>query len=195
MPRFRSTTPARRSLASGRPYRLCKMDLRADFGRRCGYCDGRDQYCGGGEGFHIDHFAPKSRFPHLRDDYNNLVYSCPYCNRSKSNFWASDDPLIPIVGDRGFIDPCKAEYDTHFSRNLNGEIVYETVLGRFIYEKLHLYLRRHAIIYLLDQLEIVIDQLADEFKAAGSSEEAIELARLITEAWREYKRSLGELFH
>jgi len=70
-------------------YRAYKEHLRTDFHRRCGYCNDLDHHCNGVRGFHIDHFVPlkpySEQHPSIETDYNNLVYSCPYCNNAKSN--------------------------------------------------------------------------------------------------------------
>ncbi|MFW8696104.1 HNH endonuclease, partial [Mesorhizobium japonicum] len=73
---------------------------------KCGYCDTPDYYSGGRTGFHIDHFAPKSKFDLLKNEYNNLVYCCPICNLGKSDDWPGDNPNTSFMGDIGYIDPC-----------------------------------------------------------------------------------------
>lgn len=34
---------------------------------------------------HVDHIKPRSKFPHLALDINNMQLLCPECNRAKSN--------------------------------------------------------------------------------------------------------------
>ncbi len=82
---FRHVIPIRTCTKKYARYRYYKAYLREDFNKRCGYCDDRDIICGGIRGFHIDHFRPQKPFSHLENDYNNLVYACPYCNGGKSN--------------------------------------------------------------------------------------------------------------
>ena len=60
-----------------------KKHLAEDFGHRCAYCDDLDTYGGGYRAYHVEHFAPKEKFPALRFDYDNLLYACPWCNRAK----------------------------------------------------------------------------------------------------------------
>lgn len=159
-----------------------KKHLAEDFGHRCAYCDDLDFYGGGYQVYHVEHFAPKAKFPELQFDYDNLLYACPWCNRAKSDKWPSDDSKISIVGDEGFIDPCTAEYDKHLKRLLDGSIVGTTPLGKYICENLHLYLKRHAIVHNVDKLKqkvyelkesIEIDKLAG--KDYSKKEAAMEL--------------------
>ena len=66
----------------------------------CAYCEEETP----GE---IDHFKPVSKFPELVYDWNNWVFSCHYCNNSKSNKWPCE----------GYINPCTtntAERPEHF---------------------------------------------------------------------------------
>jgi uncharacterized protein (TIGR02646 family) len=79
--------PTRTCAESYSNYRSFKKHLENDFNNRCGYCDDPDSYYGQEISYHIDHFKPKSEFPELEVEYKNLVYSCPYCNRAKSNKW------------------------------------------------------------------------------------------------------------
>ena len=91
-------------------YQTNKKYLAQDFNNRCAYCNDLDKYSGGQRFFHIDHFAPKSLFPSLKFDYDNLMYSCPYCNGAKSNKWPSNSEKVSVVGNIGFLSPCENEY-------------------------------------------------------------------------------------
>jgi uncharacterized protein (TIGR02646 family) len=124
--------------------------LEEDFNKSCGYCDDPNLYYGQKLDYHIDHFKPKSRFPELEVEYKNLVYSCPYCNRAKSNKWKAKN---------GFIDPCSQEYDKNLQRNDKGEIQSITERGKHIVQELRLYLQRHKTIWHLSILEKQKQQL------------------------------------
>lgn len=145
MGRIRVTVPCRTCTKTFRNYRSYKKYLAIDFNNRCGYCDDPDRY-GGPETYHIDHFAPK-RFINLISSYKNLVYSCPFCNKAKYNNWPSEFEDINVLNDKGFIDPCSTDYDNHLERSDDGNIVYLTPLGNYMFNTLHLYLLRHSIIY------------------------------------------------
>lgn len=51
--------------------------------------DGRCELCGRAKGdgiiLHVDHIKPKSKYPHLQYDLNNLQVLCDECNIGKSN--------------------------------------------------------------------------------------------------------------
>ena len=136
-----------------------------DFGHRCAYCNDPDVYGGGYRAYHVEHFAPKEKFPALRFDYDNLLYACPWCNRAKWDIWPSDDPKINIVGEEGFVDPCTEEYDKHLERLTDGSIAGTTPLGKYMHKTLHLYLKRHAIIHNVDRLRRKMNELADSIAA------------------------------
>lgn len=139
--------PARTCTKRYADYKSFKPYLVKDFNNRCGYCDSHDKFFGGLKNFQIDHFKPHSIviFTPLKHDYSNLVYSCPSCNRAKSNKWEDVD---------GFIDPCDNEYDNFISRDTNGKIKHNnTKQGEYIYSNLNLLLRRHEFLWLIERLE------------------------------------------
>jgi len=131
-----------------------KLRLAEDFEHRCAYCDDHHHYSGGYNAYHVEHFAPKERFPHLEFTYENLLYSCPYCNISKSNKWVGKDENENIVGEQGFVDPCTPEYNMHLQRNSDGSIGYLTPIGEYIYSELKLYLKRHQLIYNIEKVRV-----------------------------------------
>ena len=162
MYRYRETVPIRSIVEPSRNYRVYKAVLRSDFIDRCGYCDGADEYYGGITNAHIDHFAPKKKFPGLKNCYDNLVYSCGFCNRAKSDKWIGNDPAVPNDGRQGFVDPCSDEYDTHLARLRSGQIVPRSNLGEYMVENLNLRLMRHQFIWQaqkLDRLAEVLEEL------------------------------------
>lgn len=129
-----------------------KQKLREDFNYKCAYCYDHDAYNGGPNNFHIEHFAPKSKFNEHEFSFNNLLYSCPYCNRAKSNKWISQSADISHDGLKGFVNPCTDDYDKHLSRDSNCRIIPLTELGQYMHKELKLYLIRHEINYMLDRI-------------------------------------------
>lgn len=124
-------------------YRAYKAHLQKDFKKKCGYTNCLDDWFGGVTTFHIDHFLPQSKYPKLKTKYSNLIYSCSYVNRAKSN-------------DEGdYLDPCDADYNEHFYRNELGQIFAEpsSIEAIYMHKKLKLYLKRYSIIWMLEQLE------------------------------------------
>ncbi len=160
-------------------YRRYKDSLAQDFKNRCGYTYCLDFWFGGKPNFQIDHFKPKSKFPELETDYNNLVYSCSYVNRAKS-----DDIGL-------YLDPVDEDYNAHFYRDELGNIYprEESQAAKYMYIRLKLYLKRHSIIWMLDQLEqkmFLLQNLIEEL----NNPEAKELYLAVSFKYNEYKKHL-----
>ena len=166
-------------------YRRYKPYLQIDFNSRCGYCDELDFWSNGLRGFQIDHFAPKksSLFPHLANEYSNLVYSCFFCNNSKSDKWVSLKHNVSVVNNTGFIDPCSKEYDNHLHRNVKGEILYKSKLGEYIFKELKLGLPRRSILWKIDQIQVLIEDV----------EEALNKSKKHTTAFKKLKEQHHKL--
>lgn len=161
--------PLRRDINQQPNYATYRDDLKIDFNNACGYCGDSDfrvdRIC-----FHIDHFAPKKRFPGLINTYSNLVYSCRFCNVRKSDHWIGNDPTIPHDGEKGFIDPCSAEYEDHLDRDSSGKIIAKTTLGHYILKRLSLNLLRHELLWNARRaimLRNEIPQLSQKYIAAN----------------------------
>lgn len=64
--------------------------------------------------------------------YENLLYSCPFCNCSKNDDWVGSDANESVKDDRGYVSPCDSEYQKHLDRNSQtGEIAPQTDLGKY----------------------------------------------------------------
>ncbi|MBN2816529.1 MAG: HNH endonuclease [Campylobacterales bacterium] len=147
------------SVHKKKPIRTCKKSLerytsyrsyiKEDFHHSCGYCGDSDEFYGH---YHIDHFKPQgdARFVHLKTEYSNLVYSCPFCNLSKSDTWLDQDE---------FIDPCCATYDSHLKRNDKGKIEPITKNGKNMYKHMKLYLLRHELIWVIEKILVQQEEL------------------------------------
>ena len=99
-------------------------DLRERFNDKCGYCERRFEPVGELQSS-VDHFRPRSRFPHLVYEWDNWVSSCQRCNFAKADQWP----------DAGYVDPCAADLlerpEEHFDyAPLTGEIVPKSGLAR-----------------------------------------------------------------
>ncbi|PHS28923.1 MAG: hypothetical protein COA82_13185 [Alkaliphilus sp.] len=149
-----------------------KKRLVKDFNNRCAYCDDLDKHGGGYRNYHVEHFAPKDKFHELEYNYSNLLYSCQYCNISKSNKWIGSTANTSVIGDKGFLDPCGEQYYQHLKRNESGKIVPITKLGRYMYNELQLYLLRHELIYSIDKISLkikMIKQIIEMKKQKGEN--------------------------
>lgn len=166
---FRKNTPVRTHTKKYKRYQTYKKYLRKDFKNRCGYCDGLTSWLGGKRAFHVDHFVPWKKFntshPSLKLDYANLVFSCPYCNISKSDKWPTENPAIHNNTTHGFIDPCDPNYNESFSRNSSGEIVPLNNVAKYMYKEMCLGLERHSLNWKLDSLLDLKCDLGKEIKS------------------------------
>lgn len=160
-------------------YRDYKGHLRNDFKKKCGYTNCIDDWFGGVSTFQIDHFLPQSKHPKLKTKYSNLIYSCSYVNRAKSN-------------DEGnYLDPCNEDYNAHFSRNHQGEILPVSTSAKAVYmhKRLKLYLKRYSIIWTLEQLEQKMETLRTLIENTND-DGAKELFVKITMKYMDYKKYL-----
>ena len=72
---------------------------------KCCYCEG--YIPDDGRGKEVEHFRPRSKFPQLAYDWNNLLLACTACNGAKSDQFPtspSGDPLLLDPSDPAF-DP------------------------------------------------------------------------------------------
>ncbi len=157
-------------------YRKHKSSLRQDFNKCCGYCGVKDRYFWQGKGFHIDHFAPLSKFksqPRVVNDYSNLVYSCPVCNIAKSNAWPSNDIDVPILNGEGFIDPSGPNYENYFYRTSEGKIRYKEgeSVAEYMHRQLRFYLFRHELFWVYDYLDSATQKLNDVARTISDQKE------------------------
>lgn len=160
-------------------YRGYKKYLRNDFKKKCGYTSCIDEWFGGVISFQIDHFMPQSEYPELRNKYSNLIYCCSYVNRAKSN-------------DEGnYLDPCNTDYNLHFYRNDQGDIMPFTSSSNAVYmhKKLKLYLKRYSIIWTLEQLEHKMETLDGLIEKTGDPD-AYKLFYQVTKKYMVYKKYL-----
>lgn len=194
---FRETDkiPARRNITSPvASYSGHRADLIIDFKERCGYCN--DIHIYKIASFEIDHFIPRIRNkkPFLTikkdTDYSNLVYACKSCNNAKRNKWPTNDENTPNNGNQGFIDPCEKEYDQQFIRLANGQIRAKTNLGDWIYKELKLDKPQHEIIYNLEQLDLILDQLDIDLNKLDDINLFKKITTLLSN-YRTYVKQLG----
>jgi len=194
---FRTSIPSRTCANKYADYSSYKPYLRSDFRNRCGYCDDIDSICGGARGFHIDHFRPKATFGHLKNEYNNLVYACPYCNGAKSNDWPSGVENVAILDDgSGYLDPCDIDFDKHFERYDHGRIRPKSAVGLYMYKKLKLGLRRHQLAWAYEQLENLLRELNCEIESIQPEEadyvDALKHHQRLTSEYLKYKSLFEE---
>lgn len=169
----REKTPIRRLVTTKQPtgknWSDHKPDLKEDFNNCCGYCGSYDGFRH--TYFEVDHFVPKSLFEKNGEigycQYDNLTYSCKYCNNKKGNLWPSNDETIHHINDEGFIDACSSEYDKHLYRTSTGSIMWQTTLGKWMATKAFKFDEREPSIILLwnlNELRKTINALISELE-------------------------------
>lgn len=183
---FREADPQRACKSKYASYQAYKVYLRKDFRKACGYCDDTDVYCGGKNAFHIDHFRPLKHFADLEVDYTNLVYACSYCNIAKSDDWPCLGTNHTYQNGCGYIDPCDPEFINHFEREDDGRIKPKTDVGKYMYHRLKLGLRRHELIWLLRQLQQKIAEVQELFAQHKHTAKAVALMEKHMELTKEY---------
>ncbi len=154
-------------------YKSYKPILETDFYNKCGYCNDHDYLMGGWREMHIDHFAPIAPFDELKHTYENLVYSCFYCNSAKSNDWVTDLASKPLNDEEteGYIHPREIRYNDLFQRTSTGGIMPIVAVGFYMYTKLNLGLLRHSIIHTMERITGVVEEINEVLERANIKEE------------------------
>lgn len=139
---------------------------------QCIYCSINEAQFGGIDHYHIEHYKPKSipRFKALEDDICNLFYSCPICNRFKSNDWPNDADDLNVVC---YPDPSEYNYSELFDINSDDYKVNGVYIStKYMTERLYLnrpqllYERREAFLKNREQeVTNVIDDLLEKLNS------------------------------
>jgi hypothetical protein len=168
----RRLTPSKKP--TGKAWSKHKPDLQTDFHFHCGYCGSYDGFRH--TYFEVDHFVPKLLFEKNTNisycQYDNLVYSCKFCNNKKLAQWPSNDETIHNLNNEGFVDPCDADFDTHIYRTQKGSIRWKTDLGKWMVEKGFKFDERDfgiRLLWELNQLRKTIGLLANEMAIYDSN--------------------------
>lgn len=171
---IREIFPERRKNPSksekGNNYSKHKPDLQEDFNFCCGYCGAFDGFGYTKTYFEIDHFVPKDFLAKSKSKiglstYSNLIYSCRFCNNSKTKYWPSQRDDIYIKDDEGFVDPCDLEYENNMYRTNEGAIMWSTPIGKWMVTVAFKFDERIEEIKLLWQyngIRILIEKIIDE---------------------------------
>lgn len=169
-------------------YKSYRAELKEDFNGACGYC-GDD--CIHFEP-HIDHFRPqkpkiddeeiRKRFQEVKSSYENLVFSCPFCNRRKSNKWPSECFEDTCTEDGGFVDPCDPAYNEQLGRHFDGRIYGKTPVGKYMLREIGLCLFRHQLLWLIKMTKKLQCQIASSDKGVAQKGEALAELTVVLES-------------
>lgn len=175
-------------------YSMYRTILKDDFDNRCAYCHDTEKYSI--RSFAIDHFVPqkpKYFIPSIKpNDYNNLIYSCSYCNRAKWDKWPTNIESEPNNGLIGFVKPTEKRYTKLFYRNLKGRIIPNTgvdfALAKHIKDELLLWHPIHSLMWKIEKLmdlEEKVDSKLKEIHNDDLSKMHSQITKQITDVFRE----------
>jgi uncharacterized protein (TIGR02646 family) len=169
-------------------HRSYKPHLQREFRRKCVYCRTPDGLKGA-EGFGVDHYQPRFKFPHLSLEWSNLFYACNVCNTWKGESVSTAELFLP--------NPCEHRMSEHLQYR-EADVETYTPYGEWLAELVHLGERRELREFILSALgeflttrnELIGDLIAYEarFDDAQDGEESILLRAAIREAAEELAR-------
>lgn len=153
-------------------YKLYRDNLANDFYHRCAYCDTLDNIIT--TPFEIDHFIPRNTFKDIKNnlecDYDNLIYSCKKCNRSKGSKFSGDITAENPTNEL-FYDPVETNYNDIFYRNKYGIIMSDDPKGKNMIAEMRLYRPIYALAWIIGQANSVIDTLDKRIAITKNSDE------------------------
>jgi len=126
-------------------YEAFRPWLRDQFLYRCAYCLMRETWLRGKAGFQIDHCIPHSKHAEGTLDFDNLVYTCPWCNQAKAG--------VPVP------HPAEVAYGKALHVDDDGNIESASSLGSVLIEGLKL---DHPDLTLQRRLVLRTVRLAEE---------------------------------
>ena len=145
-------------------YKSYKKYLKKDFHGRCAYCNTWEHIVKP-LSFSIDHYVPRKIFKNINktfdNDYNNLLYVCPKCNREKSAKYEGDVEKLEIRNDL-FPNPVEEDYNDFLYRNEYGGIDSNLEKGRKLINELKLYRPLYNVAWLTEQVYIIHQKLKEK---------------------------------
>ncbi|MCW8933725.1 MAG: HNH endonuclease [Gammaproteobacteria bacterium] len=126
----------KRKLSPGpfKNYRTYKKYLKIEFDATCVYCRMPDSLSEE-KSYAVEHYRPKSKFPHLETAYSNLFYSCCNCNGYKGSFWPDNSQKAMGM----FVpNPCDHVMHDHLRSQAEGTIKPHSLTGQWAIELLDL---------------------------------------------------------
>jgi hypothetical protein len=138
----------------------------------------------------VEHILPKSRFPHLVVNWENLTIACQICNTEKGDYYNNEVPLLnPYVDDPAdhlvFLGPIiRAKVD-----NLRGR----RTVDRLKLQRVPLFLERAKRIDLINRLIHLweVSEGEDKDTAATVVNDALTDDCEFAQTLREYARGAG----
>lgn len=175
MNKFREEPPVKEEILTVvSKYQDHKPTLVKNFKGKCGYCNDNDVWRN--TYYEIDHYIPKGYLTEAeKKEYWNLIYSCRYCNNSKRAKWPTNDRNLENNGKEGFVSPYSEEYDLLFERDVEGKIIPQSDLAQWIHKNLNLGLKRHSIIWQLENLRSNVKKIREHYETKEEIDPKIKL--------------------
>lgn len=154
--------------------------MRRVYNFRCGYCGVHENEVG--SELEVDHFCPLSAGG--SDELSNLVYCCPACNRSKSDYWTEDEA-------RRLLHPQQDEWALHLRQTEDGRLGALTERGAIHLRRLRLNRPQLITVRLLRQQRHIDAQELAALRAeiARINQHRAELETQLQEASEQITRS------
>lgn len=148
-------------------YKSYKKYLKKDFHERCAYCNTWEHMIKPLK-FSIDHYVPRKIFKNVDktfdNNYDNLMYVCPKCNREKSAKYKGNVHNLKIKNEL-FPNPVEEDYNKIFFRNEYGGIDSNIEKGRNMINELKLYRPLYNIVWLAEQVFNVREKIKSKIKS------------------------------
>lgn len=177
-------------------YKSYKKFLKRDFHNRCAYCNTWD-FIMEPLGFAIDHYVPRKTFKNIDktfdNNYNNLMYVCPKCNREKSDKFKGNIDNLEIQNEL-FYNPIEKDYNEIFFRNEFGGIDSEEKKAKEMMKELKLYRPLYNFAWLLEQLINTRDKIKSKINKSNISLEKKEKLEKCLIKISNYYMDMEELF-
>lgn len=205
---FKTHTISRSSPPHQDRYSDYKPYLRADFCKRCAYCNLLDESIT--TPFEVDHFIPRATFKDCRmdldTDYTNLIYSCKKCNNAKRKQFSGDITVEKPTNEL-FYDPVKVDYNTIFFRNQLGSIDSVDDKGKDTIVRLKLYRPIHNLSWICEEMYSTAEKLEASIQnePAGARRDSMvaalnrinsqyrKLSRLFTAAYNDNSFAMSDI--
>ena len=152
--------------------KIIRDDILKLFHYKCAYCETLIR----GTGVNLDSFRPKSKYPFLIHEVNNILPACSICNKSKSNHFPlkyeirQDIIIDPIINEEYLlINPYMDNPLEHFSFQEDGLIIPKSEIGNITIQTINL--NRPALVEARLQSLNTFIQLIEELKQLESINE------------------------
>jgi hypothetical protein len=112
----------------------------------------------------IDHFQPRSAGG--GNDFDNLIYCCPACNRHKGDFWIPDG----VTTTRRLLHPRRDDVSRHLREGMDGRLIALSETGAFHRDRLRL---NRPPLVVFRRRRLMIEEERHQFTVVQAEQEAL----------------------